>query len=286
MPYTASISRINPGGFLFLIDQSGSMRMPFAGQHSQTKMNGAADAINRTIDNIAQRCSQGSEIRNYFDIAILGYTTDMLGKTVLTSTLPGTSLSQPFLDISRVVDNVELEEITVEEKDGEGGTIVLTRKKPVWLKPQARYGTPMKAAMEAATQAVRNWTREHQESYPPIVIHLSDGNSTDGNPEPAVEKLMQLGTEDGPTLIFNVHLSEAPLTPILYPSRESQLPKQDQYSSMMFRISSEMPGTSRRMATLLDIPIEEDSKGYVFNADMTALVQFLDIGTRAASNIH
>ena len=73
MPYSASIDRTNPGCFLFLVDQSSSMNRPLAGQHGQLKMDAAADAVNQVLDNLAQRCSRGMEIRDYFDVGILGY---------------------------------------------------------------------------------------------------------------------------------------------------------------------------------------------------------------------
>ena len=44
MPYTADISRNSPGCFLFLIDQSASMRAALGGKPDQRKMDGAADA--------------------------------------------------------------------------------------------------------------------------------------------------------------------------------------------------------------------------------------------------
>ena len=73
MPYTADISRNNPGCFLFLIDQSASMSGALAGQPDLRKMDGAADAVNKVVDAISQRCSQGMDIRDYFYIGILGY---------------------------------------------------------------------------------------------------------------------------------------------------------------------------------------------------------------------
>ena len=62
MPYTSDISRNNPGCFLFLIDQSGSMMGALGGQPDLRKMDGAADAVNRILDAISQRCSQGMDI--------------------------------------------------------------------------------------------------------------------------------------------------------------------------------------------------------------------------------
>ena len=59
MTSAPEISRANPASFLFLIDQSYSMEQKLAGQADGiSKMNAAADAVNRTIQAIAMRCSQ------------------------------------------------------------------------------------------------------------------------------------------------------------------------------------------------------------------------------------
>ena len=47
MTYTADISRNSPGCFLFLVDQSRSMSDSLGGEPDSTKMDGAADALNR-----------------------------------------------------------------------------------------------------------------------------------------------------------------------------------------------------------------------------------------------
>ncbi len=267
MPYSADISRTNPACFLFLIDQSGSMSGALAGQPGQRKMDQAAAAINRILDTVSQRCSQGMDIRDYFDIGVIGYNTDGAGRPTITSALPGTSPEQPFQPISQVVDAAEVEERQVRESDGAGGLVEVTRRFPIWLRPHAEYGTPMCQAFETGLQALADWVSRHPDSFPPIVINVSDGASSDGN-----------------TLLFNVHLSEVAAMPVQYPDQEGLLP-QDDYALTMFRISSVLPESSRSQAASLDLPVNEDSRGYVFNADVTALVQFLEIGTHAASNL-
>ncbi len=109
MSYTADISRNNPGCFLFLIDQSGSMGEALGGQPELRKMDGAADAVNRILDAISQRCSQGMDIRDYFDIGVIAYGTDGAGRTKLETALPGTTPEEPFLSVSQVVDAAEVE---------------------------------------------------------------------------------------------------------------------------------------------------------------------------------
>ena len=83
------ISRANPASFMFLIDQSGSMEQKLAGQADGiNKMNAAADAVNRTIQAVAMRCSQGDEVRDYFHIGVIGYNTDNKGAPTLPSPAP------------------------------------------------------------------------------------------------------------------------------------------------------------------------------------------------------
>ena len=284
MPYTADISRNNPGCFLFLLDQSGSMSGALGGQPGLLKMDGAADAINRVLDSVSQRCSQGMDIRDYFDIGIITYTTDRSGNPTVGTALPGTSPEQPFLPVSLVVEAAEVEERQVKESDGAGGLVEVTRRVPVWLRPTAEYGTPMCQALSIAAQALRDWTTQHPSSYPPMVISVTDGDANDGNPEPLAHEIMGLGTNDGNVLLYNAHLSEMSAMPVQYPADENGLPP-DEYAARMFRMSSAFPAPVLAIAGSMGLPVTEGSRGYVYNADLVALVQFLDIGTRAATDL-
>ena len=285
MPYAADISRNNPGCFLFLIDQSGSMDGALGGQPGLRKMDGAADAVNRILDAISQRCSQGMEVRDYFHVGVITYTTDDKGNPEVGSALPGTSPDAPFLTISQVVDAAEVEERQVKESDGAGGLVEVTRKFPVWLRPEARWGTPMCGALSAAENALHDWITDHKSSYPPMVISVTDGAAGDGDPVPLAQKIMDMGTDDGNVLVYNAHLSEMAASPVQYPADESAAPP-DEYATQMFRMSSVFPDPVVDLAAGMGLPVTQGSRGYVYNADMVALVQFLDIGTRAASDLH
>ena len=284
MSYAADISRNNPGCFLFLIDQSASMEGPLGGQPGLRKMDGAADAVNRILDAISQRCSQGMDVRDYFDIGLITYTTDAVGQTNLGSPLPGTTPEQPFLPVSEVVDAAEVEERQVRESDGDGGITEVTKKLPVWLRPTAGYATPMCDALSAALNALSAWTAQYPDSYPPMVINVTDGAASDGNPESLAREIMALRTNDGNVLMYNAHLSEVSAMPVQYPSEESEVPP-DAYAAQMFRMSSVFPDPVVEVAAGMSLPVTQGSRGYVYNADMVTLVQFLDIGTRAASDL-
>ena len=311
MAYTASIDRRNPGCFLFLVDQSSSMNEPMAGQTDQLKMNAAADAVNRVLDNLAQRCSRGMEIRDYFELGVLGYghkvevpydentTYYRLGQDEsaqevdrndeslksgpiyeerIVSVLPGTEPGRPFLPVGKVVDIAEVEDRELRESDGSGGILEVTRRLPVWLRPHAGWQTPMCRALRVAEEAIGEWVERHPDSYPPMVINISDGAATDGDPVPVAQRIMDLRTNDGNVLMFNCHLSGASAAVSQYPDDESLLG--DQYARQMYQMSSILTPGSLEHAWLLGLPASAGSRCCVFNADMVALVQFLDIGTR------
>ena len=286
MSYTAEISRINPGCFLFLVDQSGSMAGALGGQPGFYKHEQAADALNRTVSNILQRCSQGEEIRDYFYIGIITYGTTGTGRSVVTTPFVGVNPEAPLRLASEVEQAAEISQRPVKESDGKGGIIEIMEEIPEWLTPEAQGGTPMCESLRLAAQALRQWVNEHPQSFPPIVINITDGAATDGDPLPIASDIAGIATQDGNALLFNVHLSDVSAAPITYPADEGELPRDNGYAADLFRMSSVLPEASRRQAVSQGIAVSEQSRGYVFNSDLAALVQFLDIGTRAALDLH
>src|SRR5262249_27214993 len=122
----------------------------------------------------------------------------------------------------------------------------------------------------------QNWLPAHAGAYPPIVINITDGQATDVTDAALIERarcLTNLFTNDGNVLLFNCHISETAGRPILFPAVENELP--DAYSRLLFQMSSVMP---RPMQVAAEAA--EGARGFVFNADLPGLIQFLDIGTR------
>ena len=279
MAYSAEISRLNPACFLFLVIQC--ITLPRE----------SADAVNRIVDTLSQRCSSGTDIRDYFHIGILGFSTKFFGTGIKTTyALPGTSPEQPFLPISKVVDAATVEEKQVKEDYGNGEIVTVTRRMPVWLKHHNGGLDPMCAMLRCVKPALAEWTKEHPDSYPPIVIIICDGYATDGNPLLDAQRIKNLRTNDGNALLFTVHLSHNNNSrPTLFPSREDgllSLGEGTDDSKMMFRMASVLPEGSRRAAASLGFPVDELARGLVLNADPVALAQFLDIGTRGPANLH
>ena len=131
--------------------------------------------------------------------------------------------------------------------------------------------------------ALEEWVSNHSESFPPIVINITDGMATDGDPENFALRIMDLATTDGNVLVFNAHLSSVGAMPALFPSQVTGLP--DEYATKLFRMSSVLPESCRNLAATQGIPVDEGSRGFVFNANLEALVQFLDIGTTTQNSL-
>ncbi len=274
MAYEAEISRANPSCFMFLIDQSGSMGDPFGGPGGhRRKADGVADAINRLLQNLTLTCAKSEGIRDYYLVTVLRYGS------VVGPALGGVLSGQTLVPMSQVADNpIRLEERRQKIEDGAGGLVEETVKTPIWFEPVAKGGTPMCEALREGSKILDAFVAEHPESFPPIVVNISDGEATDGDPTEAAAAITEHQTADGHALLFNLHLSSSTSPSISFPSDEASLP--DQHGRLLFEISSSLPPPMRSAAKSEGFAIDEGARGLVFNADMVKLVQFLDIGTR------
>jgi hypothetical protein len=242
--YTAEISRGNPTAFVFVIDQSGSMVDRWGGGGAKSKAQEVADAINNLLYTMVMRCSKGEDVLDWFHVGVIGYGASV--GPCLNGALGGKDL----VPISQIAANpAKLEDRQKKVSDGAGGLADSVVKMPVWL--------------------------------PPTVIHITDGESTDGDPSAIAEELKKSGTEDGDALLLNVHISAKGGNQIRFPDTEEGLP--DDYAKMLFRISSPLPERIRQEAAKEGFSVTEGSRGFAFNADLVQLVQFLDLGTRASN---
>jgi hypothetical protein len=279
MPYSAEISRRNPTCFLFLIDQSGSMSAPFGNVAGLSKAQALADAINRLLDALVDRCTKGEQVLDRYFIGVIGYGARV--DFALGGALQGRSL----VPVSELAQHpLRVEDRKRREYDGAGGLVEVTMKFPIWFEPQADNGTPMRAALERARQVVADFVQQHPNCYPPLVFHITDGEATDASPpevEQAGRAVQAVSSQDGAVLLFNMHLSDKPVQPIWFPVNEHDLP--DDFARLLFRMSSELPAPMLAAARRLlegQRPLQEHARGFVFNADLVSVIQFLDIGTR------
>jgi hypothetical protein len=276
MPYSAEISRSSPSCFLFLIDQSGSMSDSFGGDPGKKKADGVADAVNRLIHDLVLRCSKAEGVRDYYHVGVIGYghNSGQVGPA-----LGGALTGRNLVPLSDLANNpLRVEQRLKKMDDGAGGLIERTIKFPVWFEPKAEGSTPMCGALNLACHLLADFLGTSPECYPPLVINITDGESTDGDPEPTAASLRGLSSQDGNVLLFNVHISFRKERPIEFPEREADLP--DAAARLLFRMSSLLPPNMRQTAQNDGFRVSDTTRGFVFNADLVSVIRFLDIGTR------
>jgi len=277
MAYTAEISRANPSAFIFLIDQSGSMIEPIAGSaEGKRKCDSVSDAINRLLHNLIIKCARGEGVRNFYDVCVIGYGAQVIPG--FSGKLAGRDLV-PISEIANAPARVE--ERTKQVEDGQGGTVTQKVKFPIWFEPLAKGTTPMGQALSMAHHILEGWVGRHPNSYPPIVINITDGEATDSGPGPQAEALCSLQTNDGPVLLFNCHISTKQLDPIVFPDSDDDLP--DTFARTLYHSSSPLPDGLRDLARAENLELSSETRGFAFNADLVELIRFLDIGTRASN---
>jgi hypothetical protein len=272
MPYSAQITRAKPTLIVFLLDQSGSMADPFGGEQSARKADFVASTVNHALHDLVIRCTKTEEVRDYYHVALVGY-----GRSV-GSALGGALSGLPVAPVSAVADNpARIESGYRRVPDGVGGYVEMPVRYPVWVHPHADGGTPMCRALGRVREILDGWLRAHPHGFPATVLHLTDGESSDGDPVEAGKEIMSLGTDDGNVLLFNCHVSSSRAQRVEYPAEESVL--SDAFARTLFRISSPLPDNFMGAAQQLGVNVAAGSRGFVFNADPSSVVQFYEIGT-------
>jgi hypothetical protein len=272
MSYQAEISRDNPTCFLFVIDQSGSMDEKTESGRSKAQF--VADVLNKTIYTLVTNCSKADGVRNYFDVGVIAYSGSQVA--------PGfagplsTAIIHPINSVSD--KPMRIEERIKKVDDGAGGIIDQKTKFPIWFDPQSSGGTPMTAALTKTMEVIADWCDAHKHSYPPTILHVTDGQSTDGSPDRIAEGLRLLSTNDGESLLFNLHVTVGGGQEVLFPTSDSGLI--DEYSRMLFRMSSPLPQHLAKFAGDKGYAITSGSRGFIFNGDPKCIVDFFEIGTR------
>ncbi len=271
----AAISSANPSCFVFLVDQSASMQKPFGGSETnQKKSEGVADAINRWLQNLIIKCAKSEGIRDYYYVSVIGYGAQ------INSAFKGDLIGKRLVPISQIANHpLRIEKRTKFVDDDSGDLAEQTLKFPVWIEPIANGQTPMCEAIVLAQRILSKWLEEHPDCFPPIVINMTDGAATDGDPRMFATKLTHLASSDGNVLLFNINFSSHQANPIEFPDSDKNLA--DKYAKQLFQMSSLLPDYMRKIASQEhNISVSKTTRGFTFNAEMVALIKFLDIGTR------
>lgn len=264
MPYEQKVGTHNPGLILILLDQSFSMRDAFP--DGKRKADAAARAVNRLIYEIQERCQAGETIKDRCTLGVIGYGPRVL--PLASGTI--SELSATPLRIERVRE---------ERINYEGVPVEVEMEMPVWVEPEFENGTPMAEAMRVAADVIRDqWLPMFPDSFPPIVINITDGepNSID-TARAEAQALRGLSTSDGNVLLFNAHISHTATGEILLPSSPHGLP--DRNAAFLFDVSSPIPDEMMSEARKAGFQPQPGSRGLVLNAGAATLVRLINFGS-------
>ena len=279
--YTAQITRNTPTAFIFLIDQSVSMQKYTTLYGEEMPMAEAvARIVNHQLNELVLRCVKGSETRDYYDIAIIGY-----GEKAYSG-WKGELEGRDFVKPSELKEHPYKKITTKKETRTRKGVKVVEIEEVQWIEAEATEGwTRVHHAFEKAKGLLDEWMEKHHDKdcYPPTIINITDGEFNGATKEYVLQQaneLKSMFTNDGNVILFNIHISANKAVCVTCPASKDEV----SFSSLattMYEMSSLLPMRySDRIADLRgDGTPNNRYRAMSINADMSTLIQLMDIGT-------
>ena len=279
--YTAQITRNTPTAFIFLIDQSVSMQKYTTLYGEEMPMAEAvARIVNHQLNELVLRCIKGSETRDYYDIAIIGY-----GEKAYSG-WKGELEGRDFVKPSELKEHPYKKITTKKETRTRKGVKVVEIEEVQWIEAEATEGwTRVHLAFEKAKGLLDEWMEKHHDKdcYPPTIINITDGEFNGATKEYVLQQaneLKSMFTNDGNVILFNIHISANKAVCVTCPASKDEV----SFSSLattMYEMSSLLPMRySDRIADLRkDGTPNNRYTAMSINADMSTLIQLMDIGT-------
>ena len=279
--YTAQITRNTPTAFIFLIDQSVSMQKYTTLYGEEMPMAEAvARIVNHQLNELVLRCVKGSETRDYYDIAIIGYGENAY------SGWKGELEGRDFVKPSELKEHPYKKITTKKETRTRKGVKVVEIEEVQWIEAEATQGwTRVHLAFEKAKGLLDEWMEKHHDKdcYPPTIINITDGEFNGATKEYVLQQaneLKSMFTNDGNVILFNIHISANKAVCVTCPASKDEV----SFSSLattMYEMSSLLPMRySDRIADLRkDGTPNNRYTAMSINADMSTLIQLMDIGT-------
>lgn len=279
--YTARVDREHPTAFIFLVDQSVSMRRltTFNGE-DMTLSEAVARIVNAQINELVERCVKNNETRHYFDIAMIGYGEEAY------SAWNGNLEGRDFVTPEEIRDNPFTKKMVKEEVRTRRGMTVKEVEKKQWM--TARHDgswTHMHKAMRRAEGLLEGWMRQHHDKdcYPPTVINITDGEyngTTDDEMQQLSNQLKSMFTNDGNVLLFNIHIVPGHAESVVFPATTDEL-NGNGYGEKLYSMSSLLPLNYNEQIRSLFGDRQTDIRYHAMgvNTGMERLVKMMKIGT-------
>ena len=283
--YTARVDREHPTAFIFLVDQSFSMkRLTTFNGEDMTLSEAVARIVNSQINELVERCVKNNETRHYFDIAVIGYGSEAY------SAWNGNLEGRDFVSPEEIRDNPFQKKMIKEEVRTRKGLTVKEVERKQWM--TARHDgnwTRMDKALRRAEGLLESWMKEHHDKdcYPPTIINITDGEYngvTDDEMLQLANQLKSMFTNDGNVLFFNIHIVPGHSESVVFPATVGEL-NGNGYGEKLFNMSSLLPLNYNEQVRGLfgDRQTDIRYRAMGVNAGMERLVKMMKIGTLSST---
>ncbi len=282
--YTQEITRTHRTAFVIVLDRSKSMQEPIHfGKLTMTKAEALAYIANSLITELIDRCRRIDALRNYYDIAVVGYGNDHV-EMLLDE--------RGFIAVDELDRHkTQFSTRAVEHQLPDGKWAMVESSSVEWIAPKAEGNTPMYEAMLRVRDLVAEWcAREHNlESFPPVVIHITDGEASDCDHNELIDicgQIKQQATADGNVLLLNIHMATNSHLPAkVFPTPDEMI-SAGHYAKTLAECSSIMPDVfNEAICRLKGNMATPPFVGMGYNASIIELFSIINIGSRSVSNL-
>lgn len=277
--YSQSITRTHRTAFVVLVDGSGSMgeEILFRGIRI-SKAKAVSMIANELLFELIERARRTEGIRDYYDVALYGYS----GDNEVRSLLDGGDEMISIDELARRPHGMTRQ--TLELRLPDGSAALREMQTPEWIAPHAAGNTPMIEALRTARDLVARWIarEENYQSFPPIVFNITDGEATDGTDEElqsVARQIRTLHTADGHVLLINIHIGTGDERPLFFPGQDEPLPM-NRHARTLYEASSEMPACfDAAIRATKGAGSMPPFRGMSFNASAAEVMTMLNIGS-------
>jgi hypothetical protein len=253
------------------------------GQMVASKSEVVAYTANALITELLDRCRRSDGIRNYYDIAVIGYCNDRVESLLADN---------GFTSIKELSEKIpEATSIAFESMHEDGSRILTHHRQHRWIEPLAEGNTPMYETLHQARNLVEEWCEQpqNQDSFPPIVINITDGEASDCSDSELLDICSQLravATDDGQVLLLNIHITSSDTLPsIIFPMADELL-SASRHARTLAECSSVMPEAfSDAIHSLKGMGAVPPYYGMGYNATIVELLSIINIGSRSITNM-
>lgn len=279
--YTARVDREHPTAFIFLVDQSVSMkRLTTFNGEDMTLSEAVARIVNSQINELVERCVKNNETRHYFDIAVIGYGQEAY------SAWNGALEGSDFVTPEEIRNNPFMKKTVKEEVRTRKGIAIKEVEKKQWM--TARHDgswTHMDKAFKRAEGLLENWMKQHHDKdcYPPTIINITDGEyngASHDEMQQLANQLKSMFTNDGNVLLFNIHVVPGHTESVVFPASLGEL-NGNGYGEKLYNMASLLPLNYNEQMRAIFGDKQADIRYHAMgvNTGMERLVKMMKIGT-------